>query len=130
MRQHTQQSTTELHGFCTTCPPAEDVAALLARLGFRLAFQMEAQDDLKSAEHLPALPAQHHYKDAFGTEVLYLAGRDTPLEGESYPRHASRFWLYAGAHPQAFQLAQTRLSLAYQFTWHVHCDDATHEEVA
>lgn len=130
MRYHTPSPATELHAFCPTCPPAPDVTALLATLGFRLAFQMEAQDDLRSGERLPALPAQYHYKDAFGTEVLYLAGTDTPLEGEDYPRHASRFWLYAGAHSQAFRLARTMLALSYQFTWRVSCEDAAHEEVA
>lgn len=131
MRQHTPSlAPTELHAFCATCPPAENVTARLSRMGFRLAFQMEAQDDLKSGERLPALPAQYHYKDAFGNEVLYLAGQDTPLEGESYPRHASRFWLYLGADTQAFQYAQAMLALSYQFTWRVPCGDATHEEVA
>ncbi len=130
MRQHTPSPVTERHAFRATCPSPQEVTALLAKLGFRLAFQMEAQDDLKSGERLPALPSQYHYRDAFGTEVLYLAGRDTPLEGECYPLHASRFWLYAGANPQVFHLAQTRLSLSYQFTWRVPCEDAAYEEVA
>ncbi len=130
MRHYPSSPATELHGFCATCLPAEDVTALLAKLGFRLAFQMAAQDDLKSVVHVPALPAQFHYKDAFGTEVLYLAGTDTPLEDEDYPRHASRFWLYAGADLQAFQLARIMLALSYQFTWRVPCEDATHDEVA
>ena len=34
----------ELEAFCPTCTAAEDVSALLATLGFRLAFQMEARD--------------------------------------------------------------------------------------
>lgn len=131
MRHHTPSpAPTELHAFCATCPPAPDVTALLIKLGFRLAFQMEARDDLRSGIPLPALPAQYHYKDAYGTEVLYLAGTDTPLEGERYPRHAGRFWLYAGANPQAFRLVQTMLALTYQFTWRVPCEDAIHEEVA
>lgn len=117
MRQHTQQPATELHGFCVTCPPAENVTALLAVLGFRLAFQMEAQDDLKKVGHPPALPAQYHYRDASGTEVLYLAGRDSALEGETLPAHSSRFWLYAGAQYEGFQCARSALALAFQFTW-------------
>ena len=119
----------ELEAFCTTCPPAEEVSALLSTLGFTLAFQMQEQDALV---HLPALPAQYHYKkDGCGTEVIYLAGRDTPLEGEVFPFHASRFWLYAGADAQAFQLALSTLVHSYHFTiWRAPCEDATHEEVA
>jgi hypothetical protein len=120
----------ELEAFCPTCPPVEDVSALLAKLGFPLTFQMEVQDDLTTLVHLPALPAQYHYKDGFGTEVIYLAGRDTALEGEIYPFHASRFWLYPGADMQAFQLAMSTLALGYQFTWCAPCEDAAHEEVA
>jgi hypothetical protein len=91
---------------------------------------MEAQDDLKTLVYLPALPAQYHYRDAHGTEVLYLVGRDTPLEGEVFPGHASRFWLYPGADAQAYHLTMSTLALAYQFTWCAPCEDATHEEVA
>jgi len=124
------QPATELEAFCATCPPAEQVSALLSTLGFTLSFQMQEQDDLNTQVHLPALPAQYHYKDACGTEVIYLAGRDTPLEGEVFPFHASRFWLYAGADALAFQLAMSTLALSYQFTWRVPCEDAAHEEVA
>jgi hypothetical protein len=122
----------EVEAFCPTCPPVEDVSALLATLGFHLAFQMEARDDLRTLVHLPALPAQYHYKDvSHGTEVIYLAGRDTALEGEVFPFHASRFWLYPGADMQAFQLAMSTLALGYQFTWRAPCEDAAqHEEVA
>ena len=124
-------SALELEAFCTTCPPVEEVSALLANLGFTLSFQMQEQDDLHTLVHLPALPAQYHYKDAHGTEVIYLAGRDTPLEdGEVFPFHASRFWLYTGADAQAFQLTMSTLALRYQFTWRVPCEDAAHEEVA
>jgi hypothetical protein len=118
----------ELEAFCTTCPPVEEVSALLATLGFTLSFQMQEQDALV---HLPALPAQYHYKDAYGTEVIYLAGHDTPLEGEHFPLHASRFWLYAGADAQAFQLTMSTLAFSYRFTtWRVPCEYAAHEEVA
>lgn len=121
-----QQPVTELEGFCPTCPPPQDVTALLAKMGFRLTFQMEAQDDLKAVVHLPALPAQYHYKDACGTEVIYLAGHDTALEGEVLPLHASRFWLYPGADGSAFQLARSILALSYQFNWY---DPSEQEQV-
>jgi hypothetical protein len=118
---------TELEAFCSICPSAEEVSALLATLGFTLSFQMQEQDALV---HLPTLPAQYHYKDTCGTEVIYLAGRDTPLEGEVFPFHASRFWLSTGADAQAFQRAKSTLVLRYQFTWRAPCEDAAHEEVA
>src|SRR6476646_938808 len=120
----------ELEAFCTICPSAEEVSTLLAELGFTLTFQMQEQDDLNTLVHLPVLPAQYHYKDGYGTEVIYLAGRDTPLEGEVFPFHASRFWLYTGSDALAFQLAMSKLVLRYQFTWRVPCEDAAHEEVA
>jgi hypothetical protein len=131
MPQQTPQPTTELEAFCPTCPPPQEVSALLAKLGFTLAFQMEARNDLSTLVHLPALPAQYHYKDDCGTEVIYLAGHDTPpLEGEVFPFHASRFWLYTGADTQAFQLAMSTLALNYQFTWRAPCEYTAHEEVA
>ena len=71
MCQHATAHPTELEAFCPICPPAEQVSALLSTLGFTLTFQMQEQDALV---HLPALPAQYHYKDACCTEVIYLAG--------------------------------------------------------
>ena len=126
-----QQPITELDAFCRTCPPVEEVSALLTTMGFRLEFQMDRQDDLKAVVHLPALPAQYHYRDAYGTEVVFLSGRDTPLDEERFPPHASRFWLYLGASAQAFQLAKSMLALTFQFTWRdPHAEAAPHEEVA
>ena len=125
------QPATELKAFCVTCPAAQDVTALLATLGFRLEFQMDEQHDHSS--QLPPLPAQYHYKDdTSGTELIYLAGRDFPMneEGCTLPPHASRFWLYAGADMRAFQSAASMLALSYQFTW---CDlsaQADRQEVA
>ena len=121
---------TELEAFCQVCPPPQEVSALLATLGFTLAFHMDAVQS--PCAEVPSLPAQYHYKkDGCGTELIYLAGRDTPLEeGEVFPFHASRFWLYAGADAQAFQRALSTLALRYQFTWRVPCEDAAHEEVA
>ena len=118
----------ELHAFCATCPPPEEVVVLLGRLGFHLDFQMEEQRDHRS--QLPPLPAQYHFKDPHGTEVIYLAGRDSPLneDGESLPPHASRFWLYAGADRQAFQWARFTLALSYQITWRDLSEGAAPEQ--
>jgi hypothetical protein len=121
----------ELEAFCPTCPLPQEVSALLATLGFTLAFHMDAVQS--SYAKVPALPAQYHFKkDGCGTEVIYLAGRDTPLEeGEVFPFHASRFWLYAGADAQAFQLTLSTLALRYGFAWRDPSEqDTQQEEVA
>ena len=123
------QPTTELHAFCSTCPDPQDVTELLTGLGFRLGFQMDEQPD--RSHQLPPLPAQYHYKsETSGAEVIYLAGRDTPLEREVFPCHASRFWLYAGADAQAFQRAISRLSLAFELAWRDPSELAAQQEVA
>jgi hypothetical protein len=117
---------TERQAFCATCPSAEDVTALLATLGFSLDFQLDAQ----RTSQLPPLPAQYHYKDICGTEVIYLAGRDVALDGEQFPPHTSRFWLYAGADTGAFTRVMTRLSLQYRLTWRNPPAQASQKEVA
>ncbi len=117
MPRRTLSPAPELQAFCALCPPPEEVAAFLGKLGFHLDFQMEEQHDHRS--QFPPLPAQYHFKDAQGTEVIYLAGKDSPLneDGESLPPHASRFWLYAGAQREGFQSALSSLALAFHFTW-------------
>ena len=127
------QPITELQAFCANCPAAQEVTALLAELGFRLAFQMEEQRD--HSGQLPPLPAQYHFKDeASGTEVIFLAGRDFPMneDGGTLPPHASRFWLYVGAGTQAFGEAMTILARAYRLTWQnpSTLDSGEREEVA
>jgi hypothetical protein len=121
-----QQPATERDAFCATCPPPQEVTALLAMLGFHLDFQLDAQH----ASQLPSLPAQYHYKDACGTEVIYLAGRDIALDGKTFPPHASRFWLYAGAEAEAFTRALSTLALHYQLTWRGPSTENVQEEVA
>jgi hypothetical protein len=123
------QPVTEREAFCEVCPPAAEVTALLATLGFRLDFQMDAQRSHTS--HLPLLPAQYHYKDASsGTEVIYLAGRDLALDGQPLPRHASRFWLYAGADSEVFTRVLTTLAQCYQLTWRELSTPTVQQEVA
>jgi hypothetical protein len=117
---------TERQAFCATCPSAEEVSRLLATLGFSLDFQLGAQH----TSQLPPLPAQYHYKDICGTEVIYLDGRDVALDGEQFPPHASRFWLYAGADTEAFTRAMTLLSLQYRLTWSKPSTLASRKEVA
>jgi len=125
-----RQPATELEAFCASCPPAEDVTTLLAKLGFHLDFQMDEQRD--HPYELPPLAAQYHFKDAHGTEVIYLAGRDFPMneDGCTLPPHASRFWLYAGADAQAFQLAASTLALQCRLAWCDPSAQVVQEEVA
>jgi hypothetical protein len=123
-----QPATEERGAFCPTCPPAEDVTALLAALGFHLDFQLDAQRSHTSP--LPPLPAQYHYKDTCGTEVIYLAGRDLALDGQSLPPHASRFWLYAGADKEAFTWVLTTLAQRYRLVWRDPSTQTVQQEVA
>jgi len=111
-------SMTELTAFCTTCPSTDEVIAVLAPLGFTLVFAMPA-DDEQAYLHLAPLPAQFHYRDQHGTEVLYLAGVDREEEQKA-PRHASRFWLYAGADEGAHRRSAQVLSATWSLTWGAH----------
>ena len=126
MSQAIQQPVTECEAFCPTCPPAEEVTALLATLGFRLDFQLDAQHTFQ----LAPLPAQYHYKDASGTEVIYLAGHDIALDREQFPPHASRFWLYRGADTETFTRVISTLALHYRLAWCETSTQTVQEEVA
>lgn len=104
----------DLSAFCAVCPPADVVTALLEDLGFSLIFSMKARRYLNVAP----LPAQYHYRDGHGTEVVFLAGRDTPDGvGNKYPNHASRWWLYAGSSPYTFNLVAQTLSAQFSIQW-------------
>src|SRR5215472_16739780 len=105
-----------LTAFCTTCPAPEVVTAFLHGLGLRLDFQLGAVH-YAAYQQLPDLPAQYHYRSPGGDEVLYLAGPDSPLDGERFPRHASRFWAYPGSDTQAFRRLISALSTRWLLTW-------------
>ncbi|WP_112431907.1 hypothetical protein [Thermogemmatispora tikiterensis] len=91
------------------------VNALLERQGFRLAF------------HLPAcrrrhswLPAQYHYTDAAGTEVIWLSGQDPEAREQdpTAPEHRSRFWVYAARRaPERAEQILIRLRQAWGLDW-------------
>jgi hypothetical protein len=68
-------------------------------------------------EHLPSLPAQFHFRDRYGTEVIFLAGRDVELDGVWFPVHTSRFWMYPGADTSAFRRIAHALALRWSFRW-------------
>lgn len=129
-------SPVERSAFCSICPSPEAVTDHLARFGLVLTYARPAemaQDYL----HLPPLPAQYHYEDARGTQVMFLAGPDTSCladdEGDeevdllpgrnSYPPHASRFWLIPGANELTTHHVQEALAARWAFHWY----DPRHE---
>lgn len=119
----------DLEAFCERCPAASDVAETLQTLGFRLTYQMSAVVSPESS-NIPALPPQYHYTDDYGTEVAYLAGFDTPMEGEWYPPHKSRFWLWPGANAQAYTQTAFLLVSKYHLRWLVEKSDQPAKQIA
>ena len=114
-------SSPDLTAFCETCPLPENVSAFLETLGFRLSFEMGAVTP-PAYEQLPTLPAQFHYVDAAGAEVIFLAGFDNPLEdGVQYPVHASRFWVCPGNDGGRFALILRALAREWSLRW--QCSD-------
>ena len=111
----TKTETQALTAFCATCPAPEVVTAFLHSLGLHLDFQLDGVQ-YASYKQLPDLPAQYHYH-SLGLEVIYLAGKDFPLDGERFPRHASRFWAYAGSDAAAFRRVVRVLSARWLLTW-------------
>ena len=108
----------EAHAFCATCPTEQEVTALLNQLGFQLVFQLEATHPAKSSAVAP-LPAQYHYaRPEEGIEVIFLAGKDKPEAGQSFPHHASRFWIYAGTNLLFSQHVIQMLSGCWPLCWH------------
>jgi hypothetical protein len=109
--------TQELLAFCRTCPAPHEFTACMRTMGFRLIFQMPAY--LPSATSAVApLPAQFHYERADGMSIIYLAGQDSADEAEErLPPHASRWWAFAGADPDAFSRVTHALSITWSCSW-------------
>jgi hypothetical protein len=109
------------------------VSEQLEQLGYRLVFMLPSQP---ARDSLPELPAQYHYRHASGAEVIFLAGRDSPLHTGvlGLPCHESRFWLSrGGSDADAFQSTLSTLALRWHFQWQdVHDDEEVddREEVA
>ena len=106
----------ERSAFCATCPSAEEVTSLLQTLGFELAFHMDI-DASPAYEPIPPLPAQFHFQDGHGTQAIFLAGPDRDLDGMRLPKHASRFWLHAGADAATFQRIAHVLAVQWSLRW-------------
>lgn len=115
----TRTKLASLESFCQICPPDNEVTALLEELGFHLTFSMPViRYGKKSGQVIPDLPAQYHYKDGHGTEVIFLAGKDHSARDEPYyPEHASRWWLYPGSSQYNYSLAMQTLSAKYGLIW-------------
>ncbi len=110
---HLKTRRQELSAFCSTCPDPADVTRILAELGFRLTFHMPAKGPA-----FERIPAQYHYRlDGDGCEVIYLAGKDLPDEGERFPKHQSRFWVYGGADLSVVERVTQTLAARWSFTW-------------
>jgi len=105
----------DLEAFCATCPSAEEVTSALQTIGFALVFHMDAVSS--ACAEVPQLPAQYHYRDQSGNEVIYLAGPDTDPDGLPLPKHASRFWLHPGADARATHWVAQVLASKWSFAW-------------
>lgn len=105
-----------LAAFCATCPPPPEVVEALAGLGFTLTFSMEGQHS-PAYSRTPPIPAQFHFRDEHGTEVIYLAGKDAGEGRARLPSHASRFWLYPGASVPATQLVSQFCATRWRLVW-------------
>jgi hypothetical protein len=111
-----RQKEEEHSAFCATCPQPADVSKVLSSLGCSLAFSMPAEDE-GAYMHLPPLPAQFHYEGPAGVRVIYLAGPDIALDGERFPEHQSRFWLYGDHDQAAFGQVASVLAIRWQLKW-------------
>lgn len=125
----TQTQSPDLEAFCMTCPPAEEVTAILQPFGFELAFQMDACI-YPAYSHTPDLPAQYHYHTKHGTEVIYMAGQDADMDGVRLPAHASRFWLFPGADLEATERVALQLAHAWRLTWRAADAEESREQAA
>nr|BBH95162.1 hypothetical protein KTA_33610 [Thermogemmatispora argillosa] len=92
------------------------VSALLGREGYRLTFRLAA-----CRRRWGWLPAQYHYTDAAGTEVIWLAGPDPELReaDPQAPAHRSRFWVYASRRaPERAEQIRARLRQVWGLDWY------------
>ena len=119
----------ERSAFCATCPQPVDVSKVLASLECSLAFSMPAENEGAYMD-LPPLPAQFHYEGPGGLRVIYLAGPDIALDGERFPEHQSRFWLYGDHTQAAFQQVASRLSVRWSLRWQRNGASSSLGEVA
>ena len=116
----------DLEAFCATCPSVEEVTSVLQAIGFALIFHMDTV--ASGCAEVPLLPAQYHYRDQLGNELIYLAGSDTDPDGAQLPKHASRFWIYAGADAGTTRWVAQVLATRWSFAWQM--ESPAHQDVA
>lgn len=112
MQQH--RKVMPFEAFCSTCPTVQEVTRFLRPMGFSLVFHMDAVPAQLGA--MP-LPAQYHYEDSYGTQVLYLAGRDYAGDHSGLPRHHSRWWVYPGSNHEKYNTVIHALALRWFIIW-------------
>jgi len=105
----------DLEALCATCPSVEEVTGVLQAIGFELIFHMDAI--ASGCAEVPPLPAQYHYRDRRGSEVIFLAGSDADPDGAQLPEHASRFWIHPGADAGATRWVAQVLAVKWSFAW-------------
>lgn len=118
------QPLVNLSAFCATRPHPDEVKAFLRPLGFTLEFSMPAtvyttrRKPRSLVPAIPILPAQYHYRDRYGTEIIFLAGKDASWQiGGTYPRHESRWWLYHGSSQYSYNFVKQELSAKWRLQW-------------
>ena len=79
---HPPATPVPLEAFGFTCPHAAKVTTILKHGGFSLVFEVRPTPSWRG---VPALPAQYHYQDRYGTEIIYLEGKEIPI-GVSYEK--------------------------------------------
>jgi hypothetical protein len=120
--------TQDLEAFCSTCPDPEEVTGALQALGLTLIFQMDAFPSAAFFD-VAALPAQYHYRDRHGTEVIYLQGPDANTDGIPLPEHASRFWAYLSRNAEVYRRITQAVATRWGFEWRLPLSQ-THQDVA
>ena len=105
----------ELEAFCPSRPEPSEVTAFLDTLGFTLSFTMGAIP--AHDRNVAPLPAQFHFERDDGLCIIYLAGCDSPMSGERFPAHQSRFWASAGAESATFDRITRVVAVKWGFTW-------------
>jgi hypothetical protein len=125
------QQVQEQEAFCRICPAPQEVTAFMHTMGFRLVFQLPAYQPSATSAVAP-LPAQFHYERPDGMSIIYLAGPDRAEdEGERFPPHASRWWVYVGSDPSALRQVTHALSIKWSCTWRhplLTCQDIAEEQ--
>ncbi len=103
----------ERDAFSLLCPSVLEVKHVLQELGFTLVRHIKAS---QYTYHAP-LPDQYHFEGPRGLEIIFLAGKDTPEDGGTFPHHNSRWWSIGGA--DELKTRQVRQVLDHQVVFYL-----------